>query len=155
MPQFLSHGFGNPPTRSFLLSFMAASFVAAFLPFPPVCLSTLPYLWDLVPTSGLRLPDPSYLWSSPSDLSDAFQSFLGLFMSAFLFVLIVLLLSKHSHPIRSYCLPLHTHMLPSDPISDLIISSSCVFVLIVISYFPRTSLQIHTYNKLFEFVHSM
>jgi hypothetical protein len=69
-------------------------------------------------------------------------------MSAFLFVLIVLLLSKYSHPIRSYCLPLCNHMLPSDPISDPIISSSCVSVLVVISYFPRISLQIHTYNKL-------
>ncbi|KAJ7803363.1 hypothetical protein B0H14DRAFT_3777712, partial [Mycena olivaceomarginata] len=51
MPQFLSHGFSNPPPGSFLVSFMAASSVAAFLPFPP----------DLVPTSGLRPPDSSVL----------------------------------------------------------------------------------------------
>ncbi|KAJ7768188.1 hypothetical protein B0H14DRAFT_3509659 [Mycena olivaceomarginata] len=42
---------------SFLVSFMAASFAAAFLLFPPVCLGTSPYLWDLFSTSGLRSPD--------------------------------------------------------------------------------------------------
>ncbi|KAJ7778892.1 hypothetical protein B0H14DRAFT_2631367 [Mycena olivaceomarginata] len=35
MPQFLSHGFDNPPPGSFLILFMAASFAVAFLPFPP------------------------------------------------------------------------------------------------------------------------
>jgi hypothetical protein len=40
---------------------MAASFATAFLPFPLVRLGTLLYLQDLVPTLGLRPPDPYFL----------------------------------------------------------------------------------------------
>jgi hypothetical protein len=61
MFQFLFHSFGNPLPELFLLSFMAASFAAAFLSFPPVHLGTLPYLRDLVPTLGLRPLNPSVL----------------------------------------------------------------------------------------------
>jgi hypothetical protein len=74
---------------------------------------------------------------------DFFQTFLGLLLGAFLFILIVFLPSIHSLPIHSYCLSLLTHILPSDPISDPIISSSSVSILIVISDFSWTSPLIH------------
>ncbi|KAJ7653816.1 hypothetical protein B0H14DRAFT_3540846 [Mycena olivaceomarginata] len=48
---------------------MAASFVAAFLPFPLVHLGTSLYIQDLVPTSGLKTSGSSILPSVISRLS--------------------------------------------------------------------------------------
>jgi hypothetical protein len=74
----------NPSPGSFLYSFMAASFLVAFQPFPPVCLITLPYLRDLLPTLEtplwLCLPDAQFLSHSFSNPPS--RSFFISFMAA-------------------------------------------------------------------------